>query len=162
MVYYKHETFTKLLAALQYNFGSILLKLKTNYIKKIAYKNCFLHYFAFAFQILFIIYAHFPAQLATISFAQRCPPTLWGLVYLDSQLRRSTLTHLSPTPRLHLQPVFINVPHKAQQNRGRGSGSSPSRPNNDGNIVSESLRFLHPLVQYTNNHFHMQQKGSRH
>lgn len=44
---------------------------------------------------------------------------LWGLVYLDFPLHCSTPTCSFPTARLHLQAVFINFFHKAQQNRGR-------------------------------------------
>lgn len=46
---------------------------------------------------------------------------LWGLVYLDFPLHCSTPTWSFPTARLHLQPVFINFFHKAQQNRGRAA-----------------------------------------
>ncbi len=102
----------------------------------------------------------YSSSLCTVSSTAACQ--FCEVLYLDSQLQRSTLKHLSPTPRLHLQPVFINAPYKAQQNRGRGSSSSPLRPDIDGNIVREALRYLHPLVQYANNHFHMQWKGSRH
>lgn len=46
---------------------------------------------------------------------------LWGLVYLDFPLHCSTPTCSFPTARLHLQAVFINFLHKAQQNRGRAA-----------------------------------------
>lgn len=78
-----------------------------------------------------------------------------------------------PTSALHPNAFVPNSPssfttcfyQRASQSttkQGEGSGSSPSGPDINGNIVREALRYLHPLVQYTNNHFHMQRKGSRH
>lgn len=58
-----------------------------------------------------------PGGLSCSAFAS----FLWGLVYLDFPLHCSTPTCSFPTARLHLQAVFINFFHKAQQNRGRAA-----------------------------------------
>lgn len=60
--------------------------------------------------------------------------SLWGLVYLDLPLQRPTPTCPFPSPRLHLQPVFINFSHKAQQQEG-GQQSLPRGADTARNIV---------------------------
>lgn len=59
---------------------------------------------------------------------------LWGLVYLDFPLHCSTPTCSFPTAHLHLQPVFINFFHKAQQNRGRGASLLAGRLTQPGTL----------------------------
>lgn len=59
-----------------------------------------------------------PRPLGGFPLSTAASASLWGLVYLDFPLHCSTPTCSSPTAHLHLQPVFINFFHKAQQNRG--------------------------------------------